>query len=277
MPLRDILLQMNTHPEPTPGWALDNTAAIARTFGAILSVGVCQVRIPPVSNWLANRLVNANDLIAAENQKSAAHAKTLVTSFEASVEEAARGEALVVQCSSMVTHWELARHARAYDLLVVPVDGHEQSVPVAEGLIFDMGRPVLLLTEDAAGGTFDHVVVGWDGSRAAARALADALSICARAKNVTIASVVGDKDLQPGTPVADVLRHLARHDITAEAASIPADGRNAGEALQAFCSEAAGDLLVMGAYGQSRIREFVLGGATRSVIANPTLPVFLSH
>lgn len=277
MPLRDIMVQMNSHPEPTPDWALHNAAALARTFGARLSVGVCQVHIPPVSNWLADMLVNANDLIIAENHKSAAHARTLLENFQGSVEKEVRGEALLVQCSSMVTHWQLARHARAYDLIVVPVYGHEQSIPVTEGLVFDAGRPVLLLTREASEGTFDHVVVGWDGSRASARALSDALYICRRAKSVKIASVTGDKDLASGTSVADVLRHLERHGIAAEAVTIPSDGRNAGDALQAYCREAGSSLLVMGAYGQSRIREFVLGGATRSVIEQPTLPVFLSH
>lgn len=277
MALRDIILQMNSYPEPTPAWAVDNAAALAGKLGAKLSVGVCQVHIPPVSNWLANQLINAAGIIAAENQKSAENAKALLSHFSTTVDEGMRGEALLVECTGMmITYWQLARRARAYDLLVVPVYGHERTVSL-EGLTFETGRPLLLLTEGAQNGQFDHVVVGWDGSATAARALADSLCICAAAKTVKIVVITGEKDLTPTTPASDVIRHLGRHGIAAQAIEIPAAERDAGQALQAYCMEAGSDLLVMGAYGHSRVREFVLGGATKSVLEHPTLPIFLSH
>lgn len=276
MALRDIILQMNSYPEPTPGWALDNALALASGLGATLSVGVCQVRIPPASNWLADTLINAAGMIAAENRKSAENAQALLAQFSASASEDIRGEAMLVECVGMISHWQIASKARAYDLLVVPVHGHEQAACV-EGLTFESGRPILLMTEDARNGAFDHVVVGWDGSRAAARALADALGFCAAARTVEVAVVTGDKDLSPAASVSDVVRHLGRHGITANAIEIPAAGRDAGQALQAYCTESESDLLVMGAYGHSRVREFVLGGATRSVLERPALSIFLSH
>lgn len=277
MALRDIILQMNSYPEPTPGWALDNALALASGMGARLSVGVCQVRIPPASNWLADTLIDAAGMIAAENRKSTDHAQALLAQFHASASDDIRGEAMLVECVGMMsTYWQIASRARAYDLLLVPVHGREQGVPV-EGLIFETGRPLILLTEDARNGKFDHIVVGWDGSRAAARALADALSICAEARTVEIATVAGDKDLSPAASVSDIVRHLGRHGITANAIEIPAAGRDAGQALQAYCTESESDLLVMGAYGHSRIRQFVLGGATRSVLERPALSIFLSH
>ena len=277
MAFRDIILQLNSYPEPTPKWALDNAAALAGKLGAKLSVGVCQVHIPSVSNWLANRLINAAGMIAAENLKSSDNAKALLSHFSASISEDVRGETLLVECTGMVvTYWQLASRARAYDLLIVPVYGHERAASL-EGLIFETGRPLLLLTEGAQNGHFDHVVIGWDGSAAAARALADALCICTAAKTVKIVVIADDKDLTPNTPASDVVRHLGRHGIAARAIEIPAAGRNAGQALQAYCKEAESDLLVMGAYGHSRVREFVLGGATQSVLEHPALPIFLSH
>lgn len=278
MPVRDILLQMNSYPEPTPSWALDAAISLARDCGAKLSTGVCEVHIPPVSNWLANKLVNADGMIAAENHKSGENAKALLSQFASSVSEDLVGEALHIQCPGMVTHWQLAAKACAYDLVIVPVYGHRETTAMAEGLVFEAGRPVLLLPE--RGGTplrFDHIVIGWDGSRAAARALADALSFCKTATKVTIASVTKDKDLSKAAASSDVVRHLGRHGITAEAIEIPADGSDAGLVLQSYCERSGGDLLVMGAYGHSRVREFVLGGATRSVIEAPKLPIFLSH
>lgn len=247
MPVRDILLQMSSYPEPTPTWALDAAISLARDCGAKLSVGVCEVYIPPVSNWLANKLINADGMIAAENHKSGKNAQTLLSQFASSVDEDLAGEALHLQCPGMVTHWPLAAKACAYDLIIVPVYGHRETTSMAEGLIFEAGRPVLLLPE--RGGAplrFDHVVIGWDGSRAAARALADALSFCQKASRVTIASVTKDKDLSKAAPSSDIVRHLGRHGIAAEHLEIPADGSNAGIVLQSFCERSGGDLLVMG-------------------------------
>ncbi|MDE8654642.1 universal stress protein [Novosphingobium album (ex Liu et al. 2023)] len=278
MPVRDIILQMNSYPEPTPGWALEAAVSLAQGCGARLSAGVCEVYIPPVSNWLANKLVNADGMIAAENHKSSENAKTLLSQFSSTVGADLVGETLLIRCPGSVTHWQLAAKACAYDLIVVPVYGHQNTIAMTEGLIFEAGRPVLLLPEPGGAPLrFDHVVIGWDGSRAAARALADSLSFCRAASKVTIASVTKDKDLSKAAPVSDVVRHLGRHDVAAEAIEIPADGSDAGLVLQSFCERSGGDLLVMGAYGHSRVREFVLGGATRSVLEAPKLPIFLSH
>jgi nucleotide-binding universal stress UspA family protein len=269
---------MSSYPEPTPSWALDAAISLARDCGAKLSVAICEVHIPPVSNWLANALANADGMIAAENHKSGDNAKALLSQFASSVDEDLAGEALHIQCHGMVTHWPLAVKACAYDLIIVPVDGQSETTAMGEGLLFEAGRPVLLLPE--RGGAplrFDHVVIGWDGSRAAARAVADALTFCQMASKVTIASVTKDKDISKAAPGSDIVRHLGRHGIAAEAVEIPADGSNAGLVLQSFCERSGGDLLVMGGYGHSRVREFVLGGATRSVIEGPRMPVFLSH
>lgn len=278
MPVRDIILQMNSYPEPTPSWALEASIALAQGYGAKLSAGMCQVHIPPVSNWLANKLINADGMIAGENLKSSENAKTLLSQFSSTVGDDLAGEALHIDCPGKVTHWQLAARACIYDLIIVPVYGHRETIAMTEGLVFESGRPVLLLPErDSASLRFDHVVIGWDGSRAAARALSDALSFCRAAKKVTVASVTKEKDLSKAAPIADVVRHLARHDITADTVEIPADGSDAGLVLQSYCERSGSDLLIMGAYGHSRVREFVLGGATRSVLEDPKLPIFLSH
>ena len=278
MPLRDVILQMSSYPEPTPQWALEAALALAKTHGARLSAGLCVVHIPPVSNWLANKLVNADGMIAAENHKSQEQGAALLSMFSALVGDDDKGEALRIECPGTVTHWQLAARACAYDLIVVPAYGHAETRALAEGLVFESGRPVLVLprrTEVTK--AFDHVVIGWDGSRAAARALSDAMCFARLAETVTVASVTGDKDLSKTAPSSDVVRHLARHGIAAEAQEVPVGDLDAGVALQDLCERIGGDLLVMGAYGHSRVREFVLGGATRSVLVAPSVPVLLSH
>lgn len=278
MPIRDVILQMNSYPDPTPPWALEVAISLAGSWGAKLSVGVCEVNVPPISSWLANKVINMDGMIAAENRKSSESAKALLSQFSSRIGNEQVGEALLIQCPGMVTAWQLAAKACAYDLIIMPVYGHKETAAMGEGLVFESGRPVLLLPEPADSQLqFDQIVVGWDGSRAAARALSDAMDFCCSAKKVSIASVTKEKDLSKASPISDAVRHLARHDIVAEPIEISAEGADAGVALQSHCERAGSDLLVMGAYGHSRVREFVLGGASRSVLHNPRLPILLSH
>lgn len=278
MPIRDILLQLNSYPERTPAWALQVARQLADGFGAQLSGALCQVHIPDVSNFLANRLVGMSDIIAGENAKSRTSAEGLLAEFGALARTAGGPTSALIDCGPVSAPRELAVRARAYDLTIVPVYGQPDLLPTAEGLIFDSGRPVLLLPEpDAAMHRLERIIVAWDGSRAAARALADALPLLAKARFVRLVTLVGDKPLEAGSALADARRHLLAHGIECETREADANGSDAGSALMACSREAEADLLVMGAYGHSRARQFVLGGATRSVLADPQLPVLLSH
>jgi nucleotide-binding universal stress UspA family protein len=136
---------------------------------------------------------------------------------------------------------------------------------------------LLLPPNDGTAPLFDAIAIGWDGSRAAARALADALPVCALANTVELVTITGEKDLEGGVAWSDMRRHLATHGIEARIVEVPAQGLDAGSALLRHCEGAGADLLVIGAYGHSRLREFALGGATRSVLADAALPVLLSH
>ena len=278
MTVRDILLQASTHPEPTPNWALDRAAELAERTGAQVSLGVCQVHIPPVSNWLANQLLGMDSIIAGENQKSAANGAALIEAFTAIIPAERLGETFSIHCPGIVTHGQLAVQARTHDLTIVPFYGHPETVSVAEGLVFETGRPVLLLPELAVPDLrFDRIAVAWDGSSVAARALAAALPLVRAANSVTLVQITGEKDLSKAAAPADAVRNLKRHGIDAEVVRVALEGRDAATALQGYCAQDGRELLVMGAFGQSRAREFVLGGVTRSVLAAPKLPILLSH
>lgn len=278
MPIRDILLQLNSYPEPTPSWAIESAAYIAERLEAKLSIGLCEVKLPDVPNFLFEPVTYPREVIAAENEKSAQNALELRLKFEAALPEERTGETIRIECPALATPWQFAARSRLYDFLIVPVYGHRETVSIAEGLIFESGRPVLLLPpEGMAGHRFDDVVVAWDGSREAARALAEARPLLASARSVTVATVAGDKDLLGTAPAEEAVRHLSRHGIAAEEAEVPLEGGNAGEALTAFCKKRGADLLVMGAFGHTRAREFLLGGATRSVLKAPHLPVLMAH
>jgi nucleotide-binding universal stress UspA family protein len=278
MPIRDILLQLNSYPEPTPSWAMESAACIAEDLGATLSIGLCEVRLPDVSHFLSELLVRSREVIAAENAKSAHNALQLRQAFGELVPAHRAGETIRIDCPALATAWQLAARSRTYDFLIAPVYGNSEKDSIAEGLIFESGRPVLLLPpKGIAGQRFDDVVVGWDGSRVAARALAEARDLLASAQSVTVATVTGEKNLVGTAPATDVIRHLSRHGITAEAVDVPLDGKNAGEALMSFCKLRRADLLVMGAFGHTKVREFLLGGATLSALRHPGLPILMAH
>lgn len=278
MTVRDILLQANSYPDPTPDWAIDRVAGLAGKLGAKASLGICQVHIPQVSNWLANKMLKADSLIAAENNKSALNGEALATRFQSTVPAAHRGDVTVVDCPGMVTHWQLAVQSRVHDLTVVPFYGHSETPSLAEGLVFESGRPVLVLPDlDAAELTLDRIAVAWDGSSVAARALADAMPLLRQAKSVAIVQITGEKDLSKAAAPADVVRNLALHGIDAQAVAVELEDRDAAVTLQAWCQRDGRDLLVMGAFGHSRAREFVLGGVTRSILHGPKVPVLIAH
>jgi len=98
-----------------------------------------------------------------------------------------------------------------------------------------------------------------------------------RAKNIRVLTVLAEKDLSSESPAAELAKYLNRRGIAAAPDCIDAAGRRIGEILKSYLTSHRADLLVMGAYGHSRLTEFILGGATRSMIADPTLPIVFSH
>lgn len=103
--MRDILLQVNSHPEPAPDWAIEQCASIAARLRATLSLGVCQVHIPQASNWLANALLKIDRIIVDENRKSADDAGALAKKFAAVVAPDLNGGVFVVDCPASIGHW----------------------------------------------------------------------------------------------------------------------------------------------------------------------------
>jgi nucleotide-binding universal stress UspA family protein len=276
MKLRDIMLTMISYPEPTPLACIEAAAHLARLHDARLNAALCVPVIPNMSNYLADRLVGANDAIAEENHKSQGNAQRLV----AELVRLTGADATVIRrisSGNIIDPRPVAEHARLFDLAIVPSYGHPDTIAIAEALIFSSGRPTMMLPLDSVPSDAMKVVIGWDGGGPAARAMGDALPFLERAGSVEIVTITGEKPLPRIHSLDEVRRHLERHDVTATTAEVAAEGVDSGRALLRHCSETGADMLVMGAYGQSRFREFVLGGATRSVLADARLPVLMSH
>ncbi|MGH6943153.1 MAG: universal stress protein, partial [Geminicoccaceae bacterium] len=122
-------------------------------------------------------------------------------------------------------------------------------------------------------------VVAWDASRAAARAVSDALPLLERAKSVTVVSVNPRPNLfgHGEVPGADIALHLARHGLKVEVHRLEARDIDTANAILSYVADAGCDLLVMGGYGHSRLRELVLGGVTRTMLGEMTVPVLMAH
>ena len=122
-------------------------------------------------------------------------------------------------------------------------------------------------------------VVGWDGSREATRAVFDALPLLKRAKTVDLVTVGKSSDAKDAVRAGggEMASILSRHDVNAELATVDRGDAAAGDALLKYASEKDGDLLVMGCYGHSRLRERLFGGATQHVMKNMIVPVLMSH
>lgn len=172
----------------------------------------------------------------------------------------------------------LSLRSRYADLTVVSQTGpkEEGGEGVIDDFIMASGRPVLVIpyigAPDAIG---RKVMVAWNGSREAARAVSDAMPLLEMAESIEVFAVEprGMGDL----PGADIASHLARHGLRASASKTAGLDIDVGDVLLNQAADSGADLLVMGAYGHSRMRELVLGGATRHILEHMTVPVLLSH
>ena len=142
------------------------------------------------------------------------------------------------------------------------------------------GSPVMVVPRDFNRGPInDHVVLAWDGTRAAARAMADAIHILEEVSLVTILTVGEPTPIEKARQ-ADVATHLLRHGIDTELVTIPNHRGNrvsVGEVIVDYCEEKRPDVLVMGAYEHSKFREDYFGGVTNTVLKDVSIPVFMSH
>ena len=173
------------------------------------------------------------------------------------------------------------RIARGFDLAIVGQakrDGNAVEAMISESTLFESGRPVIIVPYiQKAPIKLDRIMVCWDGSRSAARAVADAMPFLERAKNVEVVIVTNERGKRDEIEGADIGQHLARHGLKVEVTRITHGDLDVADALLSHSMDASADFMVMGGYGHSRLREFVLGGVTRSILRTMTLPTLMSH
>ncbi len=275
MPLKDILVYVDGSRE-TPA-TLAAACGLAHDHDAHLT-GLAVDRPPEIPGYAAIEIPpSALEIIQAQRKETAATAREL---FEKTVAAAGITDRSRWSLAKGMPLESLALRSRYSDLVVVSQVRPDSQSGSAEDMVDDLilvsGRPVLVIPYIGAPDKIGRkVLVAWNASREAARAVADAMPVLESAESVEVFAVepngIGD------APGADIAEHLARHGVKATATRTAGLDIDVGDVLLNQVADTGADLIVMGAYGHSRMRELVLGGATRHMLQHMTVPVLLSH
>lgn len=275
--IKDIVVNLDIGERASP--ATDYAISVAAAFDAHLA-GVAFLYDPVVPDSTTGYV--PPEVIEAQQRDNAAAARAVAERFTAaSARAGVAAETLTVSASAAAAGGEFARIARRFDLSIV-----EQAEPgknnideaIIEAALFDSGRPIVVVPYvHKAPLKLDRVMVAWDGSRAAARAIGDAMPFLRRAQAVEVVIVASGSAREDEIEGADIGQHLSRHGLQVEVRRTVAADLEVGEVLLSLVADAGTDLIVMGGYGHSRLREFVLGGATRGILRAMTAPVLMSH
>lgn len=282
MAFKDILLHINSYPESTSDEALEQAVRFTAWTGAAITAEAVQVDLRNPANWLTAHFVGLDAVCAEQEGKSLSACGASLARFEALLRaNDVQGDTRVSKADFHAVGDHLAAQARTRDLCLLPGAvsvGAPQSV--VEAVVFGSGRPVILYrpgSADLPARAPDRVVLAWDGSRCAARAMGDALPILMEAREVRVLTVINEKSAAARGAGAGAVRHLKAHGVAATAEDVELGRRNVGEAFEAYVAQHGAELLVMGAFGRTHLRDFVLGGATERMLREPKVALFLSH
>jgi len=166
---------------------------------------------------------------------------------------------------------------RAYDLIVMPQPGALPKMPesVFETALFDSGRPVLVVPPRFSGMVGKKILFAWNGSTESARAISLAMPVLSRAESIDVLSV--DGAMVPGPSSAEIAESLASHGLKVTSQHVKPGSRSAGQTIVDTAVKGGCDLILKGAYTQSRLRQMIFGGMTRHLILNSPLPVLFSY
>ena len=280
MALKDLLVQVDGSRSGPARY--EAAIRLAQDHRAHLT-GLCLGVEPPIPATIMGMV--PPDIIESQHQAIKEEAEAAAASFRLAVEKAGlSGECRTVQGFAFDAVDVFVEHARHVDLAILEQSDPDEGSPLGESFTADVimacGRPVIAVPYVGVPAMLgQRVLVAWDGGREATRAVNDALPILEKASSVTVLSVNPQmsSDGRRRDPGADISLHLARHGVKVAAARTIAREISVGDALLAEIASNSIDLLVMGAYGHSRLREFVLGGATRELLQHMTAPVLMSH
>lgn len=275
MPIKDLLVVLDGDGKQAPAHEFAQSLA-AQHKAHLTAAGVALQFVAPVS--FAGDY--PYDLLAQVTEQARASQQEAYDKLRASTPAGVETEMVLIEALSGVAASRLGELARHFDITVIGQDdggvvGDEAGFISA--VLFGSGRPVFVVPYIHKGpAKLDNAMIAWDGGHAASRALAGAMPLLERCKRIEVVTIAASGAPSAELPGFNITRHLARHGLKAELRQLPPTSE-AGAALLSHAAESAADFLVMGGYGHSRLREFVLGGATRQVLSSMTLPVLMTH
>ena len=278
MPLQ-ILVPLHTYPDGNSANIADHVAGVARHLKADVHGLVLNATFPRAASLMGNLLMNVDAMAQEVTAKSRLRGTALMAAMQAALDPIAiTFRSTQLDCVMGTIGSAAETYARYHDLTVTGIGIDDLSMEAtAETVMFASGRPTLLVPQDLPPSRYQHVMIAWDGSRVAARAVADARDFLRLAKTVTIAVVTDEKILPVKNPALQLVEYLDLHNITAAVALVEARQRPIARVLQDHALVIGADMMVMGAFGHSRMRDFVMGGATAGILRDLELPVLLSH
>lgn len=278
MSYRDITVHLTL--DPRNDTRIQVAIAMARRFGARIS-GLFTVPPPNVPYYMGEYIPTEliqKQMDEAQKASVAAREKFLAICGSAEVEHR-------WLASDMTPVEALRLAARASDIAIVgqpdPNPSDPASVPygtdvLPHELALQAGRPILAIPHAGTFGEIGrNILIGWNGKREAARAVHDAMPLLRAAETVHLVLVAPEK--KGRTPLSEMAEHLQRHGLRLQTSAIDSGGQRVGLALLAEAQARQADMVVMGAFGHSRLREMVFGGVTETVLSSMTLPVLLSN
>lgn len=275
---RIAYIPLTTYPEAIADEAIRAAAAFAAPLGCTLSVTAFAVSLPRSSAGLGDLLIDLPALVHSAEEKSRAECHRL--------EDLVRGvvaSGVNVHCATRKVAWgavldNAAEEARYFDLAMIPWSGATVAAQdMAQAVVFASGRPAIVVPSSTPAASLDHIAVAWDGSRVAARALGDSLPLLAEGGRISVLTVRDEKPLSGSDLAGALASSLTKRGFNATPLETNLGKRTIAEALQHTAMSNGAQLLAMGGFGHSRIRDFVLGGATKGILTQLRLPVLLSH
>ncbi len=257
--------------------ALGYGLSLAQQAGAHVTVRSASVKLALTNAWVGKF---AAHLVSAENRRLRDLAEAAARSAQA---DAAAAD---IDCSVETPHLSYPEllsafrsQARLHDLSILDAESEVVNLDrgLIEALLMDSGRPLLVVPPGRDVFQARRIILAWDGSAMAARAAADALPFLRAAEAVEVVSVTGEKDLPDAVPGAGIAQHLARHGVAVTAVNAEARDCDVAQALRDTAVSQGADMLIMGGYVHSRLRELVFGGVTQSLLKHSPVPLFLSH
>jgi nucleotide-binding universal stress UspA family protein len=259
-------------------FAADYAISLGAMFGAHI-VGIALIDDPVIPDGALGGI--PVDMIEMQREENRKTAETAAARFETGARTAGiSAETRILEASVGGGASLFGAIARRFDLAIVGQAQREHGASeevMIEAALFESGRPLVVVPYiQRQGLKLDRVIVCWDGGRTAARAIADAMPFLERAKAVDVV-IVAEERKQDEITGANLVRHLARHGIAASARRTSKGDISIENVILSYAADSGADFLVMGGYGHSRLREFILGGMTRGILASMTLPVLMSH